>query len=254
MTRRAASSARTIADLRGLDWDNLAERIAPELRVDILPEWVVAQYRRLFPAYGPADSLLRRDHRRPELARPGDRGRGPRPRRARRPGSISSISRRRSSPQRGAPHTLDIPLVFGTLDAPGSIAGTGRRLEAVSAAMMDAFVAFARHGDPNHRGIPRWPHYDLAKRRDDDLRCAHAGRERSEAGRKRALRPGALHPAWDLTYFPLSPWGRGRGEGVLRPRLASSSEPPHPNPLPAGERVRVRGTQPTFFPCGDCTS
>ena len=31
------------AKVRGLTWDNLAERMAPELRIDILPEWVVAR-------------------------------------------------------------------------------------------------------------------------------------------------------------------------------------------------------------------
>jgi para-nitrobenzyl esterase len=30
--------------VKGLNWDNLSERMAPEMRVDILPEWVVAQY------------------------------------------------------------------------------------------------------------------------------------------------------------------------------------------------------------------
>ncbi|WP_196768003.1 hypothetical protein, partial [Streptobacillus moniliformis] len=37
--------------LAGLDWTNLAERLGPELRIDAHPEWVVAEYRRLFPAY-----------------------------------------------------------------------------------------------------------------------------------------------------------------------------------------------------------
>ncbi|HEX8526024.1 carboxylesterase/lipase family protein, partial [Allosphingosinicella sp.] len=35
----------------GLGWDNLAERMGPELRVDIHPEWVVSEYRRMFPGY-----------------------------------------------------------------------------------------------------------------------------------------------------------------------------------------------------------
>ena len=42
--------------------------------------------------------------------------------------------------------------------------------------------------------------------------------------------------------FPeaLSPAGRGLGEGVRRPRMSSDSEPPHPKPLPAGEREKQR--------------
>ncbi len=39
--------------------------------------------------------------------------------------------------------------------------------------------------------------------------------------------------------FTLSPAGRGQGEGVLRLWHLSDSEPPHPNPLPTGEREFV---------------
>ena len=41
------------ARIAGLTWDNLAERMAPELRVDVDPEWVVAEYRRMFPRHTP---------------------------------------------------------------------------------------------------------------------------------------------------------------------------------------------------------
>jgi para-nitrobenzyl esterase len=61
-------------------------------------------------------------------------------------------------PWRGAPHMLDIPLVFGTLDAPGSTAGTGAGSRAVSEAMMRAFIALAAKGDPG------WPQYRLPQR------------------------------------------------------------------------------------------
>jgi para-nitrobenzyl esterase len=64
----------------------------------------------------------------------------------------------------GAPHTLDIPLVFGTLDAPGSITGTGEDARAVSGLMMDAFIRFARAGDPNGAGLPTWEPYGLERR------------------------------------------------------------------------------------------
>jgi para-nitrobenzyl esterase len=64
----------------------------------------------------------------------------------------------------GAPHTLDIPLVFGTLDAPGVITGTGEDAKRVSGLMMDAFIRFARGGDPNGDGLPRWEPYSLERR------------------------------------------------------------------------------------------
>ncbi|HEY0325325.1 MAG TPA: hypothetical protein VGC46_05030, partial [Allosphingosinicella sp.] len=34
----------------------------------------------------------------------------------------------------------------------------------------------------------------------------------------------------------LSPAGRGLGEGAQTPKLTTDIEPPHPSPLPAGER------------------
>jgi para-nitrobenzyl esterase len=149
--------------LRGIDWTNLAERMAPELKVDILPEHVVAEYRRLFPAYGPADIFYAATTAgrswRGQLVEAEARARAGAPTWLYQLDFQSPLD-----PARGAPHTFDIPLVFGTLDAPGSIAGTGRDATAVSGAMMDAFVALARNGDPNHGGIPHWPKYDLAKR------------------------------------------------------------------------------------------
>jgi para-nitrobenzyl esterase len=59
---------------------------------------------------------------------------------------------------------MDIPLVFGTLAAKGSQTGTAADARAASAAMQDRFVAFARTGEPNPAGTPRWPRYDLATR------------------------------------------------------------------------------------------
>ncbi|HYD38845.1 MAG TPA: glycine--tRNA ligase subunit beta, partial [Allosphingosinicella sp.] len=38
---------------------------------------------------------------------------------------------------------------------------------------------------------------------------------------------------------PLSPAGRGQGEGVQSPTESSAAEPPHPGPLPAGERENL---------------
>jgi para-nitrobenzyl esterase len=59
----------------------------------------------------------------------------------------------------GACHTLDLPFVFGTLDAPGmpELAGTGPEVEALSADVRAAWLAFARTGNPSHPGIGEWP-------------------------------------------------------------------------------------------------
>jgi para-nitrobenzyl esterase len=67
----------------------------------------------------------------------------------------------------GACHALELPFVFGTLDAPlqDRFAGTGPDVEALSAAMMRSWIAFARTGDPTYEGSAvRWPLYDTRSR------------------------------------------------------------------------------------------
>lgn len=66
----------------------------------------------------------------------------------------------------GACHALEMPFVFGTLEAPTQdrFAGTGPAVERLAANMMDAWIAFARSGDPSHPGIGRWPAYDADAR------------------------------------------------------------------------------------------
>ena len=90
----------------------------------------------------------------------------------------------------GAPHTLDIPLVFGTLDAPASITGTAPDARAVSDAMQDAFIAFAKSGDPG------WAPYTLPRRQtmifDAPPRMADdpRGAERALFARVPYIQPG----------------------------------------------------------------
>ena len=149
--------------LAGLDWSNLAERMTPELRMDIHPEWVVAQYRRQFPGWSPERVFY--------AATTAGRSW---------PGQVIEADARAAAdtptwvyqvdyqspvePWRGAPHTIDIPLSFGTIDAEGSITGTGGGARRLSERMMDSFLAFARTGDPSHRGLPDWPRYRLPER------------------------------------------------------------------------------------------
>jgi para-nitrobenzyl esterase len=61
----------------------------------------------------------------------------------------------------GACHALDVPFALGTYALPGlrEFAGSGPAVERVAAATMDAWLAFAKSGDPSHPGIPRWPRY-----------------------------------------------------------------------------------------------
>jgi para-nitrobenzyl esterase len=66
----------------------------------------------------------------------------------------------------GACHALEIPFVFGTLAKPGidRFAGAGREAESLSQQMMDAWLAFARTGDPNVDTASAWPTYDSDRR------------------------------------------------------------------------------------------
>jgi para-nitrobenzyl esterase len=66
----------------------------------------------------------------------------------------------------GSCHALEIPFVFGTLDAPTQdrFAGSGPDAERLAHQMMDAWISFARNGDPGHPGIGSWPPYETEQR------------------------------------------------------------------------------------------
>jgi para-nitrobenzyl esterase len=133
------------AKLQGLNWDNIAERIGPELRVDIAPERVVAAYREWFPNKSAQEIFI-------AATTAGRSWRGQ---------IIEAEERARA----GAPafvyqldfeqamHTGDIGLVFGT--KPDMTPGQA----AMSKRMMAAFVRFAKTGNPG------WPTYDPSTRK-----------------------------------------------------------------------------------------
>src|SRR3954447_2017627 len=66
----------------------------------------------------------------------------------------------------GACHALELPFVFGTLHSPGldKFAGSGPEADRLSEQMMDAWLAFARSGDPNTPALPEWSTYDGTQR------------------------------------------------------------------------------------------
>jgi para-nitrobenzyl esterase len=87
----------------------------------------------------------------------------------------------------GACHALDLPFVFGSLDAPGmeEFAGSGESAEGLAENAMDAWVGFARCGDPAHPGLGAWPVYEPGRRATMELgaRCGllEAPREEERA-------------------------------------------------------------------------
>ncbi len=151
------------ATIKGLTWDNIAERMAPQLRIDALPEWVVAEYRQRYPQWSPEQVMYAATTAgrswRGQVIEAEERAK------AGAPAWVYQVDfASRTEPRRGAMHTMDIPLAFGTLGAAGSQTGTGADARAASKAVQDSYVAFARTGDPNHPGLPAWPKYDRARR------------------------------------------------------------------------------------------
>lgn len=53
-------------------------------------------------------------------------------------------------------HCMELPFVFDHPDAISFMTGTGADRAALATAMSEAWVSFARTGNPNHRGIPTW--------------------------------------------------------------------------------------------------
>jgi para-nitrobenzyl esterase len=152
------------ARFHDLTWDEVPELLIPNMRVDIRPEYVVDEYRKLYPDYTPSQVFFAAT----TAARSWRAAIIEAEERAKQDGAATYVYQLNWEspvrPELGAPHSFDIPLVFGNLDTENSLTGSSREARAVSQAMGDAFAAFARTGDPNHRGLPRWMPYTLADR------------------------------------------------------------------------------------------
>ncbi|MFT3754704.1 MAG: carboxylesterase/lipase family protein [Pseudoxanthomonas sp.] len=146
-----------------LGWDELPEKLEKQQYVDLPVASVVAEYRRLYPQYTPSQVFF-------AATTAGRSWRGAVEEleaRARQGAPTWAYQLDWSSPlqpERGAYHTLDIPLVFDNLQQPGANTGQGDDARTMAATMSEALLAFARHGDPNHRGLAQWKPYSLRKR------------------------------------------------------------------------------------------
>lgn len=147
--------------LQGLDWANLAARITPEVKIDLDIDWVVAQYRAQYPDWTAQQifyaattagrswpgQVIEADAR----ARAGARNTW-----------VYQLDRPSPvDPLRGGAHTDDIPYVFGTLDAPGSMSGVDEGARWTRDRMMQAFTGLAKNGKP---GLVDWKPYALPDR------------------------------------------------------------------------------------------
>jgi para-nitrobenzyl esterase len=95
--------------------------------------------------------------------------------------------------QLGACHALDVPFALGTYALPElrDFAGAGPEAERVAHAMMDAWAAFARSGDPSHPGIPPWPPYAPPRRATLELGAPCRVVDAPDEARRRAFTEGA---------------------------------------------------------------
>jgi para-nitrobenzyl esterase len=64
----------------------------------------------------------------------------------------------------GAPHTVEIPFVFYNTDIPKVMTTGGPEVKELAGRVSDAWIQFARRGDPNHKGLPKWSPYNTDDR------------------------------------------------------------------------------------------
>ncbi len=67
-------------------------------------------------------------------------------------------------------HTLEIPFVFDNIDASAAMTGKGQAQNLLADRMSKAWVAFAKTGNPNHAGLPKWDAFDTTTARHDGFR------------------------------------------------------------------------------------
>jgi len=147
-----------------VDWADLPAKFTQaNMRVDIDPATVIAEYRQLYPAYSASDVLFAATTAarswRAAIIEAEERAKAGTPAFVYQVDWVSP----KEGGRLGAPHMADIPLVFDNVAAPGSRA-EGPTAQPMADAMSEAFLAFARTGDPNCRAIPRWEPYGLARR------------------------------------------------------------------------------------------
>ena len=62
------------------------------------------------------------------------------------------------------PHTLDMPFMFDTVEKSIALVGTGPEPQKMADQMSEAWLAFAKTGNPNTKALPKWPAYDAKTR------------------------------------------------------------------------------------------
>jgi len=174
-----------------LTWETLPAKLSviSQFLGDKRPEEVVRQYRAMYPAYSATDVFF--------AATTAFRSWR---------GQVIEAERRAAQPEAalhtwayeldwrtpidggkwGAPHTLDIPLVLDNVAVADGMSGDGSEAVQLAELMSDTWIAFARTGNPNHKGLAEWRPYDLTKR-STMLFTAHSHLMNDPRGSERQL-------------------------------------------------------------------
>jgi len=155
-------------DSFSLDWHDLPPRLAHHMRCDIDPVEVIATYRATYPDYTPADVFF-------AATTAGRSWRGQVEEadvRARQEGPTWVYQFDYGSPEDGgkwgAPHGIDIAFAFNNLEKSGEIPGTVVPRNGVSdriaRELSGAFIAMARSGAPDHKGLSGWAKHRIPNR------------------------------------------------------------------------------------------
>ena len=133
---------------------------------DLNPKDIIAMYRRLDPSYSASDVFFRattdsRDWR-PAVVEIERRAVLPK-------GSAPTYSYELDwgspvRPELRACHGLDVPFLFDNVAISHNLTGDGPDAYWMAEQISEAYIAFAKTGNPNNPKLPHWPAYDLTNR------------------------------------------------------------------------------------------
>ena len=151
-----------------LAWESLPAKLERHIRAflgTLDSGQVVAKYRQLYPEASPSDvffaaTTAARSWRGMVLESERRAGQGGAPT------YVFQLNWR--TPVDGgkwkAPHTLDIPLVFDNAAYGASMVGRSPGAQRMADLMSEAWIAFARTGQPDTLHLPPWPRFELERR------------------------------------------------------------------------------------------